>query len=60
MKTLKFIPKSFIRVVNKEVLVLSGELTIDVIDDADELPANLWLLHSYLEDYGTWEEVNNG
>jgi len=60
MKTIKFIPKSFIRNVGTEVLVLDGSLTLDVIDDYTDLPLELERLYHFLSDYGTWEEVNNG
>ena len=60
MKTLKFYPKSFLRTVGKEVLVLDGSLTLDVIEDYTDLPLELENLYHFLSDYGTWEEVNNG
>ena len=60
MKTLKFTPKSYIRHVGKEALVLDGNLTLDIIEDYTDLPMELENLYHFLSDYGTWEEAQNG
>ena len=66
MKQLKFIPKSYLKIMgNKDVYGVNGEITIDVLDTSIENDIKLsdfavyvhYDLYEMLKEYGSWELV---
>jgi len=66
MAKIYFIPKSHIKLINKEVFVIDGSLTIDVLN-VDKTYGYLQVefasekheqLYEFLKDFGTWDIVS--